>query len=84
MMDMAAAVKQCSSVKQQVKSICAKCDSSVILHCERCEIQVTGCICTEVERFGNAEAVQRMMDRYGEQEARARLKRAGIWVPENN
>lgn len=68
-------------VSKQIPADCAACDSRVILHCEQCMVQVTGCICSEVARFGNAEAVERAFERWGEQEGRKRLQRAGVWLP---
>lgn len=85
-MDMAKANEQCSSRRLQQRDTCGKCDSPVIVHCAQCMIQVTGCVCTEVDRFGeSAERIKEIYDRMAEQVgpdvARARLTKAGFWVP---
>jgi hypothetical protein len=41
----------------------------VILHDSECKIQISGCLCSEVENHGEEHARQRMLDR-------------GIWMPE--
>jgi hypothetical protein len=53
----------------------------VLVHCYECMIQVTGCLCTEYERFGQDEAWARAVARWGEQAARQRAEAAGLWVP---
>jgi hypothetical protein len=53
----------------------------VILHCTECKIQVSGCLCTEIERFGEDEAWKRSVERYGEDMARERYRKAGLYVP---
>lgn len=81
-MDMAEANAQCGPrPRQQIRDKCPNCEGAVMLHCPDCKIQVTGCLCTEVDRFGQNEAVQRAMERYGEEEAERRLKAAGFWIP---
>lgn len=80
-MDMGAAMKQCGKPHEPEKEQCHKCKMSVLLHCSDCKIQVTGCLCTEVDRFGNDEAWKRAVDRLGEEAARERMKAAGFWVP---
>lgn len=60
---------------------CEVCTMKVILHCYDCMIQITGCLCTEYERFGNDEAWARAVARWGEEAARQRAEAAGLWVP---
>lgn len=48
---------------------CPVCTMQVILHCNDCKIQITGCLCTEERNHGPEIARQRMIDR-------------GIWLPE--
>lgn len=81
-MDMGAANDECGiRFRQQVKTICPRCDSTVMLHCGNCKIQVTGCLCTEVDRYGNSEAMQRLIERLGPELAEEKLKAAGFWIP---
>lgn len=80
-MDLPAARKACSHRQDVVFEKCGKCDRTVGLHCVSCKIQVTGCICTEVDRFGEAEAIKRIFEREGEEQAIASLKKAGIIIP---
>lgn len=85
-MDMAQANKECRFRNMQVRNTCGKCDSPIILHCDGCKVQVTGCICTEVDRFGSqAERIKEIFDKqaemFGEEEARRRMQKAGFWVP---
>lgn len=85
-MEMAEANNQCSNRKLQQRDKCPKCDSPVIVHCAQCMIQVTGCVCTEVDRFGSqAENIKSIYDRMagqvGPDEAKRRLIQAGFWVP---
>lgn len=61
---------------------CGACSLRVGLHCSDCNIQVTGCLCTEYERFGNDEAWKRAVERYGEELAKEKARSAGLWVPE--
>jgi hypothetical protein len=64
-----------------MKDRCPRCDNTVMLHCGTCKIQVTGCLCTEVDRFGNSEAMQRLIERLGPELAEEKLKAAGFWIP---
>lgn len=87
-MDQAAANSECSRRHAQVLVDCPKCDGRVALHCESCKIQVTGCICTEIDRFGSTqeaslEIYARMVNRMGEQKAREKMREAGLWIPPN-
>ena len=82
-MDLAAANTQCKPKppEEMIFDNCGRCKLRVGLHCEECKIQVTGCLCTEVDRFGKDEAWLRAVDRFGEELARERMKEAGFWVP---
>ena len=60
---------------------CPQCSISILLHCSDCKIQVTGCLCTEVDRFGEDEAWKRAVERFGDELARERYRAAGLWVP---
>ncbi len=76
------ASKECSPYKANIFfSECERCEMKVGLHCKDCKIQVTGCFCSDEDRFGKNEAVQKLIDRMGFEEAKAKLMRNGIWVP---
>lgn len=60
---------------------CPACQNRVILHCGDCKLQVTACLCSEYERFGQDAAWQRAVARWGEEAARQRAEMAGLWVP---
>lgn len=85
-MDMGKANEECRARDQIIRSTCPKCDSPIMLHCNGCKIQVTGCVCTEVDRFGTeGERIKEIFDRqaemFGEDEARRRMQQAGFWIP---
>lgn len=85
-MDQAAANSECSSRSSQIFVNCPKCDGRVGLHCDRCKIQITGCMCTEIDRFGTeaegiAQIYDRLAQRVGDEAAREQLKKAGLWIP---
>lgn len=85
-MDQAKANAECVRRNALHFTQCPKCQSRIALHCTACEIQVTGCLCTEVDRFGKeAEGIQqiydRMAERVGEEEARKQMRQAGLWIP---
>lgn len=81
-MDQGAANDECRSRNAQVFDQCPSCKQRVALHCSTCKIQVTGCLCTEVDRFGNDEAWKRAVERWGEEMARDQYRSAGLYVPE--
>lgn len=69
-MTMDKAIQECRPYEEEraVKEHCPVCTMQIILHCEDCKIQVTGCLCTEEANHGPEIARQRMIDR-------------GIWLP---
>lgn len=81
-MDMAQANSECNHRAHQVFDNCQMCKQRVGLHCAECVIQVTGCLCTEYERFGNDAGWKRAVDMFGEELARERARSAGLWVPD--
>ena len=83
-MDLRDAQGECGRRDDFVFDQCGKCGMRVGLHCSDCKIQVTGCFCTEIERFGNDEALKRMIERIGEEEAYVRARKLGIWTPDNH
>lgn len=82
--DMAGANEECGRRDQQYIDTCPECKMKVGLHCHECKLQVTGCLCVEIERFGKNEAIQRLYEREGEIAAREKLERAGLWLPGMN
>jgi hypothetical protein len=81
-MEQGAAMRECSSsIESRVLAQCPACSQQVYLHCSTCKIQTTGCLCTEVDRFGNDEAWKRACERFGEEMARERYREAGLYVP---
>lgn len=82
-MDKAKADNECGpkNAEEMVFDVCGKCRQKVGLHCSDCKIQITGCLCTEVDRFGNDVAWQNAVERYGEEMARERYRDAGLFVP---
>lgn len=81
-MDVTDANAECRTRGDYEFTNCPKCKLRVGLHCSTCKIQVTGCLCTEYERFGNDVAWQRAVERFGEEMAREKARAAGLWVPE--
>lgn len=81
-LELKAAKVECGKNDDFVFDNCPACNQRVMLHCVQCKIQVSGCLCTEYERFGQDEAWRRAVDRMGEEMARERARAAGLWVPE--
>lgn len=79
--DMAEANAECSARDAVEFDNCANCKMRVGLHCLTCKIQVTGCLCTEIERFGEDETWRRMVERFGAELARQHYARANLFVP---
>ena len=80
-MDIQAAHKECRRRGGTCFANCPRCDMRVGLHCDECKIQVTGCFCTEEDRFGSHEAIQRIIERLGFEAAREKLLAKGFWIP---
>ncbi len=81
--DMREAVQECNTVRQQKGANCPTCRQKVILHCTLCKIQVTMCLCTTVEVFGNDEGFKIAVEQYGEEKARDHYRKMGLFVPKN-
>lgn len=61
---------------------CPACERKVILHCDSCKVQVSGCLCTLKERLQTATDLTAE-----EEEMALKLgwkKRGGLWTPGNN
>ena len=81
-MEMSEAEAQCNTSRQQTATNCPACKMKVILHCSTCKIQVTACLCSTVDKWGQDEAFRRMVEQFGEEATRAHYRNAGIIVPE--
>lgn len=62
-----------------VRTLCKVCEMDVMLHCSDCEIQITGCLCTAVERMTPED-----LHRFKEQVAQRRAREAGLRLPYEN
>ena len=81
-MDLAKATESCNTPSApRVGAECKSCEMRVILHCENCRVQITGCLDTEYARFGQEQAWARATARWGEDAARKRAEAAGLWTP---
>lgn len=80
-MDMGQANAECLRRDSVVFDTCPVCKTKVGLHCSDCKIQTTGCLCTEIDRFGNDEAWRRACERFGQELAAENYRRAGLYVP---
>lgn len=56
------------SRQELVPDKCPVCAMTVLLHCNDCNIQISGCFCTEEMKQGTEKAKQKMLEN-------------GIWVP---
>lgn len=84
-LDMLEANRECGVRRnQQYRVDCPKCKQPVMLHCDNCKVQVTGCLCTEVDRFGSSEAMKHLIERVGYESAVERMKAAGFYIPPNS
>lgn len=79
--DMADANAECARRDCVDFTNCPNCKLRIGLHCLDCKIQVTGCLCTEIDRFGEDETWKRAVERFGAELARQHYARAGLFVP---
>lgn len=79
-MDLVQANKKCNTYAIYFVE-CPSCEMKVGLHCPDCKIQVTGCLDTEIDRFGQNTAIQRLIDRLGFEKAKSYLSKIGMWIP---
>lgn len=80
-MEMSDAAQECNTQRQQVGANCPACQLRVILHCTLCQIQVTACLCSTVDKWGQDEAFRRMVEQFGEEITREHYRRAGLIIP---
>lgn len=56
---------------QPTASECPACEMSIIIHCDNCHIQITGCGCV-------------LQELLAEERDRATAERLGLWTPNSN
>jgi hypothetical protein len=56
---------------------CGGCKRNVMLHCDQCRIQVTGCLCTLIERMEPIEAYKVLAKQVGQERARREMATFG-------
>jgi hypothetical protein len=61
---------------------CGVCKSKVVLHCDRCQIQVSGCQCILAAKLEEEREFDRKFGEIEKNEAlRDRLAGEGLWLP---
>ena len=80
--EMSEAAAECNTVRQQTSTNCPTCKMKVILHCSTYKIQVTTCLCSTIDKWGEDEAFKRMCEQFGEEMTREHYRRAGLYVPQ--
>jgi hypothetical protein len=73
--------RECGYHRQLFRERCKACGRPVILHCDRCQIQVTGCLCTLIERMEPLEAYKMMAGQVGQTKAREMMQKFGYNMP---
>jgi hypothetical protein len=56
-MDLSEANEKCSARQRHTSARCETCDHEIIVHCDGCKIQVTGCWCRRFD-LGEIDAIQ--------------------------
>lgn len=70
------------SKQSAVRTQCPVCEWDLFLHCIDCKIQITGCLCTAIERM-NQDDLREFMAQLDERRRREAIAK-GLWTPENN
>lgn len=76
--------RECGKRRQIHSRQCPVCKRTVMLHCSECLLQVTGCLCTMVERMGPVEAYKAVAMQVGQRSAQRQFKAQGydmLWLP---
>lgn len=56
--DLTVAHRECSSRARVYLDDCPECAEKIAVHCERCKVQVNGCMCTDTVLHGREYAVK--------------------------
>lgn len=78
-MDLAAATNECGRGYNRnfvIRTQCKVCEMDVMLHCSNCEIQITGCLCTAVERMSDDD-----FRTFREEVQKKKAREAGLVLP---
>jgi hypothetical protein len=73
--------RECGKRRQYHQRKCGACKRTVMVHCDQCLIQVTGCLCTLIERMGPVEAYKTLARQVGQRDAQAAFKSFGYNLP---
>lgn len=73
--------RECGKRRRAHRVKCGACKRTVLLHCDECNIQVTGCLCTLIERMGPVEAYKTLARQVGQTQARSEMLRFGYNMP---
>ena len=76
-----AADQECGQRRSLVRRDCGACTRPVMLHCSRCTIQVTGCLCTLLERKDRHEVYKMLARQVGQNKARDLFAKLGYPMP---
>lgn len=60
---------------------CNSCGRTVIIHCDSCRIQVSGCTDTLILRMGPVDAYRQLAEQVGQKKAQREFKRLGYNMP---
>lgn len=71
-MDINAADAACKNARHIIRARCPVCEWPIMLHCDECAIQITGCGCTMGEKAREAQDAER----------RERMRKAGLMIPD--
>lgn len=69
--------RECGYRRTPTKIGCPVCRRQVLLHCLRCKIQMTACLCTMLARMEPLEAYRSLALQVGQDRARAEFKKMG-------
>ncbi len=88
--DVAVAQRECS-VKEHAEAVdCPECAERVVIHCDQCKVQVTGCTCTDTVLHGREYALKARavrpshgsgMNRAQRRQKEREKRRGGLWTP---
>lgn len=79
--DVLDADRECSHPRSVVKKRCAVCHRPAMLHCSSCNIQVTACMCTIIQRMEPLEAYKTLAKQLGQNKAREAMLSYGYNMP---